>query len=238
MQHVQTQKYDRVSLLSLAILVVLTWGFYRTYIQFFPAFDGFQPVHHFHGVILLLWIALLIVQPWLMSRKKHQLHKMVGKISFVLAPLVMLSIFLVSRVTYYGNLQTLPTSADAVAIISLSIPAAVVFGILYALAVANRRRTYYHMRYMVGTGILMIGPGLGRILTANFGLPINLGVTITLVAVAFVALLFLVLDIVKKQNYVPNLIVTGLLILQSLLWELRYTAFWQKTGEIFADVFF
>lgn len=238
MQHVQTQKYDRVSLLSLAILIVLTWGFYRTYIVFFPTFDGFQPVHHFHGAILLLWIALLIVQPWLMARKKHHMHKMVGKISFVLAPLVMLSIFLVSRVTYYDNLQALPSSSDAVAIISLSIPAALIFGVLYGLAVANRQRTYYHMRYMIGTGILMIGPGLGRILTANLGLPINIGVSVTLAAVAFVGLLFLAIDFVNKRNYVPNLVVAGLMIVQSVLWEIRYTAIWQKTGEIFARVFF
>lgn len=238
MQQVHTQEYTKASLLSLAILVVLTWGFYRTYIVFFPSFDGFQPVHHFHGAILLLWIALLIIQPWLMARKKHRIHKAVGKISFVLAPLVMLSIFLVSRVTYYGNLQTLPTPSDAVAIISLSIPAAVIFGILYGLAIANRRRTYYHMRYMIGTGILMIGPGLGRILTAYFGLPLNLGVTVTLVAVALVGVLFLIIDLVKQRNYVPNLIVAGLLILQSLLWELRYTPLWQKTGAIFAEVFF
>src|SRR5690606_28648445 len=161
MQQVQAQDYNRASLISLAILIVLTWGFYRTYIMFFPAFEGFQRVHHIHGAIMLLWIALLITQPWLMSRKKYRIHKAIGRVSFVLAPLVMLSIFLVSRITYYGNLQTLPAPSDAVAIISLSIPGAIIFGILYGLAVANRRRTYYHMRYMIGTGILMIGPGLG-----------------------------------------------------------------------------
>lgn len=238
MQQVQTQDYNRASLISLAILIVLTWGFYRTYIMFFPTFEGFQPVHHFHGAILLLWIALLITQPWLMSQKKLRIHKAIGRISFALAPLVMLSIFLVSRITYYGNLQTLPTPSDAVAIISLSIPGAIIFGILYGLAVANRRRTYYHMRYMIGTGILMIGPGLGRVLLAYFGVQPDLGISITLASVALIGLLLLAIDIVNKRNYVPNLVVAGLMILYSLLWELRYTPVWQKPGEVFASLFF
>ena len=238
MQQIHTQEYTKASLLSLAILVVLTWGFYRTYIVFFPSFDGFQPVHHFHGAILLLWIALLILQPLLMSRKKHHIHRMVGKVSFVLAPLVMLSIFLVSRVTYYNNLQILPAASDAIAIISLSIPAVFIFGILYGLAIANRRRTYYHMRYMIGTGILMIGPGLGRVLIVNFGVQQELAVSITLASVALLALAFLGYDVLKKRDYVPNLISAGLMIFYSLLWELRYTPIWQEPAEIFARVFF
>src|SRR5690606_29901690 len=108
MQQVQTQEYNRATLLSLAILIVLTWVFYRVYIMFFPAFEGFQRVHHIHGAIMLLWMAFLIVQPWLISRKEYRVHKAIGRFSLVLAPLLMLSIFLVSKTTYHINLQALP----------------------------------------------------------------------------------------------------------------------------------
>ncbi len=150
----------------------------------------------------------------------------------------MLSIFLISRVTYHSNLRELPAISDAVAMISLSIPPLVIFGILYGLAVANKRRTYYHMRYMIGTGILMIGPGVGRVLGVYFGIPPKPGVSITLATVAAVGLLLLVLDVRNKRSPVPNMVVTGLMILHFVLWELRYMPIWQKPGEIFAGIFF
>ena len=238
MEQVQTQTYHRVSLFSLVILVVLTWGFYRTYIVFFPAFEGFQPVHHFHGAIMLLWIGLLIIQPWLMSRKKYRIHKSVGRASFVIAPLVMVSIFMVSKVKYEINLQRMATPTDALAFVSLNIPPLFIFGALYALAVANRSRTYHHMRYMIGTAILMIGPGLGRALGMYFGILPPLSVSITLGAVALIALAFLIFDLANKRDYVPNLVVTGLMLLHLVLWQLRYTPVWQKPGEVFAGAFF
>lgn len=243
MEHVQTKatqtpRYGLVSLLSIAILVVLTWGFYRTYIIFFPSFEGFQFVHHFHGAIMLLWMAILIVQPWLISRKKHRIHKAIGKVTFVLAPILMFSIFLVSRTTFHTNVKALPTLQDAVAVISLSIPSLVVFGIFYGLAIANKARTYYHMRYMIGTGLLMIGPGLGRGLIVYFGIPAPVGISITLAVVAMISILFLVVDLVKRRDYIPNLVVVILMVVQVLLWELRYTSVWQGFGEGFAKLLF
>lgn len=241
MQHAQTtqpQKYDRISLLSIAVLIVLTWGFYRTYIMFFPSFEGFQFAQHFHGAIMLLWMGILIVQPWLMARKKFNIHKAIGKASFVIAPILMVSIFLVSRMTYHNNLKALPSVQDAVAMISLSMPGLVIFGILFGLAVANKRRTYYHMRYMIGTALLMIGPGLGRILGVNFGVRPDLAVTITLVVVVLMAGAFLIADLVKKRDYSPNLLVTGLMLFYWVAWEARYTSIWQGIGDGIAKMFF
>jgi len=238
MENVQTIKYNRVSFISIAILIVLTWGFYRTYLVFFPSFEGFQFVHHFHGGIMLLWMVLLVIQPWLISRKKYRIHKTIGKLSFVLAPILMLSIFLVARDTFYVNLKALPSMTDAVAMISLSIPGLIIFGILYSLAIANKGRTYYHMRYMIGTGLLMIGPGLGRGLIIYFKMPPPLGITVTLASVALISFAFLLVDLMKKRDYKPNLIVLLMMVLYAALWELRYTPVWQGFGDIFAKLFF
>jgi hypothetical protein len=238
MEHVQPVRFGRVSLLSLAILIVLIWGFYRTYISFFPSFEGFIFVQHFHGAIMLLWMICLITQPLLIAQKKHHIHRMVGKFSYVLAPVLMISIFLVSRLTYHKALSASVPLLDAVAGISLSIPSLVIFAILYGLAIANTRRTYNHMRYMIGTALLMIGPGLGRGLIIYFGIPFPTAVTITLLVIALIGIVLLVIDLVKKQNYVPNLVVALLLVFQSAIWELRYTKVWLAFGEPFANLLF
>lgn len=238
MEQTPTMKYDRISLLSLAILIILAWGFYRTYIMFFPSFEGFQSIQHFHGVMMLIWMVMLIAQPLFIARKKNKLHKTIGKLSYALAPLLMVSIFLVSRMTFRRNLEVLPTRQDAVAMIALSIPGLLIFCILYGLAIANKQRTFYHMRYMIGTALLMIGPGLGRILGVNFALPPGPSASITLAAITLIAVVFLVADVVKKRDYIPNLFVAGLMLFYWVAWEVRYTAIWQGPGDVFAKWFF
>ena len=126
---------------------------------------------------------------------------------------------------------------DAVAGVSLSIPGLIIFTVLYLLAIKNTHRTYNHMRYMIGTALLMIGPGLGRVLILYFEVPPPIGISITLAVVAVLAMTLLVVDLVKKRDYKPFLIVACLMLLQSVLWEIRYTAMWQGVGEVIAKLY-
>ena len=237
MEQTHIAKYERVSLIGLGVLIILFWGFYRTYIVFFPAFEGFQFIHHFHGVLMLVWMALLIIQPWLIARRKHRIHKLIGRLSFVLAPLLIISIFLVSRMTYYRGLSQDAPMSDAIAEIALNIGSLLVFIILYALAVLNTKRTFYHMRYMIGTALLMIGPGLGRALIIYFEMPPPLAISITLAVVALMGVALFVSDLVKKRDYRPFLIVACVLIFEAVIWEARYTTAWQAVGGLIAKLY-
>lgn len=224
-------------MIAAIILLIVLWGFHRTYTVFFPAFEGFQFVQHFHGFMMLLWLLMLIVQPLFIARRKYSLHRMVGSASYVVAPLILLSIFLVSRMVFHRNMET-RTPADAYAELALSLPGLVAFAIFYWLAIRNRHQTYYHMRYMIGTGLLMIGPGLGRILGIWFGVPGPLVVTSTLIAVAVTGIVFLVVDIVKRQDIRPYAIVAALLVWCAVLWEIRYSDLWQGLATFIARIAF
>jgi uncharacterized membrane protein YozB (DUF420 family) len=74
--------------------------------------------------------------------------------------LLLYSIFAVSKISYYKALPTAPQGAMAV--IALNIPALFAFAILYGLAIWEKKKSHLHMRYMLGTSLLMIGPGLAR----------------------------------------------------------------------------
>jgi hypothetical protein len=237
MEQTHVAKYERVSLIGLGVLIILFWGFYRTYIVFFPAFEGFQFIQHFHGVLMLLWMALLIIQPWLIARKKLRIHKLIGKVSFVIAPLLIISIFLVSQMTFHRNLSQDVPMSDAIAEIALNIGSLLVFIILYALAVLNTKRTFYHMRYMIGTALLMIGPGLGRALIIYFEMPPPIAISVTLGAEALMGVALFVSDLVKKRDYRPFLIVACVLILEAVIWEARYTGAWQVVGGLIAKLY-
>ena len=72
-------------------------GFHKTYTIHFPQFKGFRWEHHFHGAMLMSWFLLLIIQPILIRFDKNNIHRSLGKISYVLVPLVCYSLFLVTR---------------------------------------------------------------------------------------------------------------------------------------------
>jgi hypothetical protein len=94
----------------LLILLVLA-GFYSSYFLVF-----FQPsplITHVHFTLMTLWIAMLIVQPFLIKYKKVAIHRKLGKVSYLLVPLVLVSGFLMIRLSYYRVLDDLHQKAAA-----------------------------------------------------------------------------------------------------------------------------
>jgi hypothetical protein len=143
--------YRLISSFFVLILAMITWGFYRTYLVFFPAFTGFTPIHHFHGAVMMAWMMMLIVQPLLIRYGRVSIHRAIGRLSFVIAPLVVFSIFLTAQMGYNKPEPNL-THADKIAGLALTMPALFSFAVFYILAIYSRRNTYSHMRYMIGTG--------------------------------------------------------------------------------------
>lgn len=234
MEQALQSKTRQASIISFVVLLILFWGFYRTYIMFFPTFEGFLFVQHFHGIILLTWMLCLIAQPILIERRQMKIHRAIGKFSFVLAPLLVISILLVSKMTYLRNLEAMPSKDDAIAMIALSVTPMLAFILLYCLAIASKRDTYSHMRYMIGTALIMIGPGLGRACGIYFRMPGPIAVTFTFAVMAFFAIIFLAIDVYKRRDYFPYLIVLFAMLFQSAAWELRSTDLWQSIGNVFA----
>ncbi|MBL7742733.1 MAG: hypothetical protein JNN00_04575, partial [Chitinophagaceae bacterium] len=220
MQPSTTIPYRTISLFFVIILGLVTWGFYKTYLVFFPSFDGFSTIHHFHGAMMMTWICFLIVQPLLIRAGKLNIHRAIGRLSYVVAPLLMVSIFLVTRIGYYRPVPGM-SHEDKIAEIALSTPYIPAFAVLYCLAIINRRNTYDHMRYMIGTSLFMIGPGLGRALIIYFGKTLDQSVDFTdFLSIGMVALLLLN-DLLRKRSYKAFAIVLLVLICIHITWESR-----------------
>jgi hypothetical protein len=182
------------------------------------------------------WMFMLIVQPLLIRSGKLRLHRMIGRLSYVLAPLVMISIFLTARLGYLRPEPQLSV-ADKIAGIALPIPGLLSFTLFYILAMVNRRHTYDHLRYMIGTALVMIGPGLGRALIMYFNVPFATSVTAILIIDVAIALSFLLLDIFKKRSHNAFLVITLVNIAALLAWEFRTGPVWQAFGGFFAALF-
>ena len=173
-----SKKYKLIGLLFLALYVMTHLGFYKTYFIHFPSFEKFQLLHHVHGFLMSTWILMLVTQPLLIGYGKVRLHHFVGRLSYVIAPLLIVSLFLITKMSYNKGVL-LSSPRDAIADQALSIAQLFTFSGFYALAMAYRKNADRHMRYIIGTGLLMILPGLNRLLGSFYNTDFNLALVIS-----------------------------------------------------------
>lgn len=158
--------YRYVSYFFVVILAILVAGFYNSYFSRFPTFAGLTYVHHAHTLLLLLWFAMLIVQPILIYQKRLNLHRFIGKISYIIVPLIVVSMLAAIKTQYIKNAPRMLETQNF-AFLYLPTSALIPFVTLYVLAIVYRKRPAKHMRYMIASAVALLGPGVGRI---NFGI--------------------------------------------------------------------
>lgn len=172
----------------LLLIPLIGWGFYQTY--FASIFAPRASIIHIHFALMMIWAAMLITQPLLIRHKKLAIHRTIGKASYVVMPLLLITGFLLIRFVYYRDLgtlnqqegqgastlsstQALQQTADNVRIIIFYLSW---LGFFYFRAILNRRTTSVHARYMVAASLTMIGPTVDRILFFTFGIEKFFGV--------------------------------------------------------------
>ncbi len=151
--------YSNASFWFAGLFVLLILGFWPSY--FSPTASSATFGQHFHAVIMLGWVLMLIVQPWLIRSRRRNIHRVIGRFSFVLAPLVVISALYV----VLDNLAKLPQPYPPIGLsfFWLGLASALYFAILYGLAIINRKDVQLHARYMAATALAFIVPGLGRL---------------------------------------------------------------------------
>jgi len=221
---------------SVLLIAVVEIGFYKTYLQFFPRFEGFRFVQHFHGAMMMGWLVMLLVQPILIRAGHFEVHRFVGRASYVVAPLVLLSMYLISQFRYLGILEKSGPSA-AIAHLALNFPNILFFAILYILAILYRHRTELHMRYMCSTAFVLVGPGLARALIGYEGFSLPDAVMVVRILTPVITGVLTVADSVRARRVSPFALVFGFMVLHTILWTVRDTPFWQVIGGLIAHLF-
>jgi hypothetical protein len=139
-----------------AILLVLApLAFWSPYLS--KVFDTTTAYTHVHAITATLWMLMLIVQPLAIAARRFTLHRSIGTASYVLGPLVVVSIVLLA----HSSVQGLEVEAYA-NVLYLQLSLAAMFALSYALAIHTRRVVARHARFMVCTGLTMLDPVLAR----------------------------------------------------------------------------
>jgi len=148
------KKYKDIGYWFLLLIPLAIIAFYKPYFQYFPSFVGIRSSLHIHTFIASLWILLLIAQPLLILKKKFNSHRTLGKISYVLFPLMVASF--IPLMINVAQSQFPKALFFSVADLTLLI-------IFYGLAIYHKTKVQLHMRYMILTAIVFLGPTVGRI---------------------------------------------------------------------------
>lgn len=156
MQQVREQFHDSFIYFLLLAAGTLV-AFWPTY---FSVFDQVPAHAHAHGLAMSAWLLLLIAQAWLIRKGRRDLHRLLGRSSFALVPLVIVTTMSFAHATLErdGMVQPRPY------IFYLQMQLLVAFSLSYVLAIYNRRRPAVHARFMICTALVMIDPILARVI--------------------------------------------------------------------------
>lgn len=156
------KKYKILVLFSILVTAISLLGFYKTYIAYFPNFNNFETVIHIHFIAFILWFALIIVQPILIKKKKYSIHRAIGKLSYFLVPILIITILILVKEKTQRELLTSPNNAYISAFIGLL--DAVSLSTYYVIAMVNKRRIRWHVAFIIGASLVILNPGMSRLI--------------------------------------------------------------------------
>lgn len=194
-------------------------GFYVTY--FSKLTESFPSLTHIHFGLMSIWMVIAIAQPLLIRNKRINIHRKIGRVSYLVLPLVILTSFLMMRFSYQSQLSSLTenlilgnesmsvkeglsllASFQAIGFVYL-----IWLGTFYGLAILFKKSPAIHARFMIAAVLTFMGPTLDRILFFLFdvayilpGIPAEYA---SFLLIDVILLFLLLVDFRKGRNIWP-----------------------------------
>ncbi len=230
--------YKNISYFFIMIFVIIVAGFYKTYFGLFPTFEKVTIAQHIHSVLFLIWFIMLIIQPVLIRKGKYELHRTIGKFSYILVPMLIITIFYISK-GFYEKEIALNTDERVNAMLFVPFYQIFDFTLLYLMAIYYKKTTPFHMRYIIGCSLAISGAALRRICTKLIGLNSSDAFAIGFALTDLCLILLIIFDLKNNKNpkpYLVSLAVVGLS--QMAFYYVPETQIWQKWCGWFVHSFF
>ena len=147
-------------------LALTVWAFWPSY--FARLFEQPNLWFHAHGVVLTLWLVMLVVQAQLIRTNRRPWHRRLGKLSYLLAPAVVVitTVFVHQRVGVgLAGVPVLPPLS--LHFLALTLLSLVAFAAFYGCAIWFRRDAHRHARWMVCTVFPLFTPVTDRLIGAH-----------------------------------------------------------------------
>lgn len=149
------KSYKYLGYFLLLFIPLILLAFFKTYIIKIPDFGAnYDPTIHVHAFIASVWVAIFIAQPFFIVNKKMAWHRAVGKLSYVVFPLLVISFIpgILKSINQKNYNNTFFPIADCCLLITF-----------YLLGIIYKKKAAKHMRFMIACALVLLGPTLGRI---------------------------------------------------------------------------
>lgn len=225
--------FDNSGIYFVALLALAIAGFWPSYFaKFFDGTGDFTFYFHFHAFFAVLWILMLITQPILIRKKKFELHRKIGKFSYILVPIIFISIILLAHSTLKGPKENVG--------LELWVPFKdlLIFAVGYGIAIKYRKTMTIHARGMIVAGIVLIEPALVRLILYVFFPDSGFDPRGYLVTISLVYILLIGLIIAERKQKVgrwvfPLALALYLFVHSVLIFQIKVPG-WQTFAEWFA----
>lgn len=205
--------YKNIGFVFLLLIPMAVIGFYKSYIIRSPDIDvTIDSYIHLHAIVSSIWIGLLISQPLLIRYKKNKLHRLFGKISYIVFPLLILTFVPLVARNFNGAASVINPVFDAGLLL-----------VFYSLAIKNKKNISLHMRYMIAITLIFIGPTLARILfhwtdISRFWGTMSIWGSINLILIGLI-----IWDKINHREYKPYVVaLSGFFVYLAVLFFLNY----------------
>ena len=171
--------YTRMALfLVLLVLLGFSPSFYlRGIVPAYPRPNPtLPPAVILHGSVFTLWMLAIVTQTQLIAARKHEIHMRLGKLTVLLA-ILMIPVMYLTAVWQVARANQ-PPFTDPLTWTIVPLAVIIPFAILVGRGWANRRDAQTHKRLMLSAAMLVVmGPSIGRL---PLGPPLLIVMTIQL----------------------------------------------------------
>jgi hypothetical protein len=201
--------YRNLWLFLLPLPLAIVAGFWVPYLSAFPRFDAaITSVVHVHAALLFAWVALLVIQPLAIRRGAIQLHRLAGRASYLLMPLIALFAAMMIRKEYLEHLADGMSSNAARKSEYLSSLQLLLLCCFYAMAIAGilRGDVANHMRYMICIALVLLPAGLARVMGYGFDVRQSAAQSICLIVIDLCLIALIVADRRRDLKAAPYIV--------------------------------
>lgn len=231
-----TQTATRTILLPYApplVAALLLLSFLAFWVPYFSQLPAASRYVHFHVATMLVWMCLLIAQPLLMRAGRHDLHRTLGKTTYLLVPLVLVASIMLAnfRLSQPGAID----QPGMLQVLVLQIVSPLLFAGFYVAALAYRRESAVHARWMLGTSFLLIDPVVARVLAFHLPQWADAGEWLgPLIAAAILTGVIVAEHRARGGRHVFPIVLVLLLAQLILYYTLGTSAVWRSFAQWFA----
>ena len=223
--------YYFIGLVGLALL-----GFWPSYFsKFFDGTENYSFYFHFHATMIALWILVLIAQPILIRKKKLTIHKFIGRLTYILMPLLFLSVILLTHLQIQNHVQIINGEKLYGPHLIIPFKDLLILGTAYIIAIVYRHDINIHARAMVATGIVFIEPALIRFIRYALIQDVRLSYFLTIGLVYSLLIGLMIMERKQKRGrwVFPLILVLYIFVHSLLIFHIRIGV-WETFAKWFA----